>query len=100
MYTLELNEHFLRKYAKLVKKNQGLEAQVQKILLQLQEDPRQPSLRCHKVGSVVFGNVSTCKVTGDIRILWNYSKHSERTLIIYDIGGHSGGRKVYSVLFG
>jgi len=35
------------------------------------------------------------KVTGDLRIIWNFDKNNNLFLILLDLGGHEGKNKVY-----
>jgi len=36
------------------------------------------------------------KVTGDLRIIWNFNEDQIQVIDLLDIGGHSGNGKVYS----
>ena len=95
MYKLNFKEHFLKKYVKLVKRDQKLDEKIRKVLNKLSADPKDTSLKCHHVYSPIFGKLWTCRITGDLRIIWDYSKEHILILDIFDIGEHEGKRKVY-----
>ena len=65
------------------------------VLERLAADPRDPTLRSHKVtawdGRVAF----SVEVTGDLRIIWRYNEGEADLLDLIDLGGHSGAGKVY-----
>ena len=91
MFNLVLTTYFAKKLKKLVSKNQSLKEKVKSTLLGLAENPNNPKLRSHKVSDVY-----SSRVTGDIRIIWQYGKDGEIQIReLLDIGGHSGAKKVY-----
>jgi hypothetical protein len=59
-------------------------------LKQLEQNPHNLSLRTHKVAysKSLQSDVYSIRVTGDLRILWCYSKDNPSMVILYDIGGH------------
>ncbi len=59
-------------------------------------DPFYPGLKTHKVNSRLFGNAFSSRVTGDIRIIWKFDDNKTLTLLLMDLGGHSGRGKVYN----
>lgn len=61
----------------------------------LAENPNNPSLKSHKVDTPKFGKAYSSRVTGDLRIIWEYSKGGFQILDLLDIGGHSGKGGVY-----
>ncbi len=68
-----------------------MQDKVSKTLTSISKDPMNPSLRSHKVG-----NYWSSRVTGDIRIIWEYGNDDKVNVIeILDVGGHSGSNKVY-----
>lgn len=95
MFALEPTDPFLRQYVKMIRRDPLLGARVQKALSRLKEDPRQQSLKSHKVDTSRYGERWSSRVTGDVRIIWDYDARGRLVLILFDIGGHSGGKKVY-----
>ncbi len=94
MYKLVFHQKFLRKSAKLTKRNHALETDVLQTLQQLSENPFEPSLHTHKVtdiGDLAFSS----KITGDLRIIWDFGDEEINIIELFDIGGHSGKNKVY-----
>lgn len=86
MFEIEFSNYFKKQYKKLIKNNPALEKRIDTALTKLVESPEKVS---HRVGSYW-----SCRVTGDIRIIWNYKK-GELVLILLKIGGHSGTGDVY-----
>lgn len=94
MYGIDTSDIFDKKYLKLIKNDKPLEKKIQKTIQQLSQDPFYPSLKTHLVILSKWGKVYSSWVTGDIRIIWQ-QKNEELVLLLIDIGGHSGGAKVY-----
>jgi mRNA-degrading endonuclease YafQ of YafQ-DinJ toxin-antitoxin module len=93
MYKLQFRKYFVKKYLKLIKNDLSLKLKVVKIFEQLEAEPFHPSLKSHKVQ-----HVYSSRVTGDIRIIWQYNPDNNneiQILELLDIGGHSGGNRVY-----
>jgi len=86
MFSVEFSDYFKKQYQKIIKNNLVLEKRIDKALLNLVKNPESVS---HKVGEFW-----SCRVTGDIRIIWEY-KNGELVLILLKIGGHSGSKSVY-----
>lgn len=96
MYKLVSNSNFKKKYKKLIKKNSELQSVILKFMTTLANDPLFPSIKTHKVMSRNFSETYSSRVTGDIRVIWVYGKEEQMRIIdLLDIGGHSGGNKVY-----
>lgn len=58
------------------------------------EGPFYPSLETHKVQTRFLGERWSSSVSGDVRIIWDFS--NDRILILLlDIGRHNGKKKVY-----
>ena len=95
MFELRFQDYFFRKYTKLVKNNKSLDGKIERALQRLASNPKDPSLDCHRVLSAKFGSLWSCRVTGDLRIIWDYDNEELEVLDIFDIGGHEGARKVY-----
>jgi mRNA-degrading endonuclease YafQ of YafQ-DinJ toxin-antitoxin module len=86
MFVVEFSEYFKKQYQKLIKNNPNLERRIDTALLKLVKNPESVS---HKVGEFW-----SCRVTGDLRIIWEYKK-GELVLVLLKIGGHSGSSSVY-----
>ena len=95
-YRLRFTKSFENRYIKLLKKNRQLKEKVDRTLEILKNNPFNPSLKTHKVVSRNVGEAFASGVTGDIRIIWHFDKFEILVIILLDIGGHSGSRKVYS----
>ena len=76
----------LSKNKKLIKNNKTLENRIDTALIKLSENPEQISYK--------VGNFWSARITGDIRIIWEY-KNNQMVLLLLKIGGHSGGKSVY-----
>lgn len=95
MYKLFPSENFKRQYKKLTDKNFALKNKVIKTFEYLQQNPFLPQLKSHKVESKNCGKRFSSSVTGDIRIIWDFSDNEVNVLDLFDLGGHFGGNKVY-----
>ena len=94
MYQLIFGDSFWKLYKHECGRNRQLKQKVVKALKQLATDPKQLGLKAHKVGTRQFGERWAIWVTGDLRIIWDYSQDKGRLLVL-GLGGHSGGKKVY-----
>lgn len=95
MYTLKASDKCTKKYSKLTSKDSRLKDILRPVLNKLQLDPFYPGLRTHKVNSKRYGVKRSSRVTGDIRIIWEFY-NSKIYIHLLDIGGHSGSGKVYN----
>lgn len=95
MFHFNLQPRFIRRYAKLVKHSPALEAEIESVLERLADNPRNPDLKSHKVSAWDKRLAFSSSVTGDLRVIWRYSKTDIEVLDLIDIGGHSGSKKVY-----
>ena len=93
-YQLGFTKKTAKKYKKLTTKNIHLQEKVQEVLKILVEDPFHSKLKTHKVQITNYGIVYSSSVTKDIRIIWDFEKEKV-TIILLDIGGHSGSKGVY-----
>lgn len=59
----------------------------------LRENPFNSRLYAHFVRISSLGKVYSSRVTGDIRVLWFFKDNG--VIVLYRIGGHSGGSKGY-----
>ena len=94
-YKLSPTLYFKRKYLKLIKQNQDLKVRLIKTFELLKINPFLPNLRTHKVDSKIKNGVFSSRVTGDLRIIWEFSDTVVEVLDLLDIGGHDGNSGVY-----
>lgn len=94
MYTLNVTTYFKKKYKKFARDKKTAN-KIDNTLNILPQDRYFPSLKTHRVKVKKFKSVWLSRVSGDLRILWNHSKDGVYVLDILDLGGHSGGNKVY-----
>lgn len=95
MFSLNLTNYFKHKYDRITTKNVLLKKKTEKTLLLLSKNPLHNSLKTHKVESKKFEVKFSSIVSGDIRVIWDYGEKGLSVLDILDMGGHSGGGKVY-----
>jgi mRNA-degrading endonuclease YafQ of YafQ-DinJ toxin-antitoxin module len=92
----EFQKKFIRKEKKLFGKNHAIRNIVDKTIICLLKNPHNPVLRTHKTSTKASKEkVFSSRVTGDIRIIWKFSKEDKEVIEILDIGGHEGRDKVY-----
>ena len=94
-YKLSPTPYFARKYKKLIKNNYNLKSKIVSVFEFLQTNPFLPNLKTHKVDSKVKSEVYSSSISGDLRIIWEFSQDKVRVLDLLDIGGHSGKNSVY-----
>jgi mRNA interferase YafQ len=95
MYSFNPTQTFVKKTKKLINKNKKLEIRLEKVLDKLQVDPFDTSLKSHKVTTKHGETAYSSRVTGDIRIIWDFNGTDVYILDLIDIGGHSGNTGVY-----
>jgi mRNA-degrading endonuclease YafQ of YafQ-DinJ toxin-antitoxin module len=96
MYTIFQTQHFLRKAHKLLRKNPQLDAKLSQSIHSMEHDPFNASLKTHAVIAHLDGRSAMSSfVTKDLRIIWRLSNGHIRFINLLDLGGHSGGGKVY-----
>lgn len=94
MYAVIFTNTFWIKYHLLVKAP-PIKKKVVKALQLLAENPRHPSLRSHKVMSQHYGEKWSSSLTGDLRIIWEYSQDETLTILVLTLGSHTGKHRVY-----
>jgi mRNA-degrading endonuclease YafQ of YafQ-DinJ toxin-antitoxin module len=93
-YKIGFNQKFLRKIKTIYKKDKVLYAKYLKVIERVGKDPFAGGLRTHSTGVIDHGRIFSSRVTGDIRVIWCIEQ-KEKRIILLDIGGHEGGKKVY-----
>jgi mRNA-degrading endonuclease YafQ of YafQ-DinJ toxin-antitoxin module len=94
-YTLSPKLYFTRKYVKLIKNNQKLMSKIEAVFGIMYNDPFAATLKTHKVRAKIGFEAYSSRVSGDIRIIWNFDKDKIWIIDLFDIGGHSGSQSVY-----
>jgi mRNA-degrading endonuclease YafQ of YafQ-DinJ toxin-antitoxin module len=95
MFLANTTPYFLKKAQKIVNKNLTLAKQIDNCIQNLLLNPKNPTLKSHKVVTPKFGTCYSSSVNGDLRIIWDYSDDQLFVLDLLDIGGHSGSGSVY-----
>ena len=95
MFRLQVSLSYKDSLDRFVKTDRILKKRLMTALKKLSLDPAHPSLKSHKVNTSKYGVQWSSRVTGDIRIIWKYGTSERLIIILLDIGGHSGSRKVY-----
>lgn len=93
-YELLATQEFRKIAAKLIKSDKSLSDKILKVLRILAIDPFYKGLKTHKVNTRNHGEKYSSRVTGDLRIIWDFV-NGKAIIITFTIGGHSGSRKVY-----
>jgi mRNA-degrading endonuclease YafQ of YafQ-DinJ toxin-antitoxin module len=93
-YKLVVTKEFEKAYKSYIKKDKQLKEKFDVNILKLLNDPFYKGLRTHKVNTRDHGLKYSSKLTGDLRIIWDFSENSS-SVILLTIGGHSGKDKVY-----
>lgn len=95
MYELRFSRNFENRYKMFCGKNLRLRRKVEKTLSLLMENPRCPSINSHKVNSRGYGVRWSSRVTGDLRVIWDYDESNRLVILVLSLGGHSGEKSVY-----
>lgn len=95
MYKFLYSNHFARKYKKLLKSDPGINKKARRFFVLMEKSPFSSNLKTHKVISKTSDIAWSSMVTGDLRIIWDFSKTKPGYIDLLDIGGHSGKGKVY-----
>ena len=96
MYRLDFTPQFRERVDKLTKRNLQLKKRLKVNLTKLQEDPKHGSLESHLVETKNYGKQWSSSITGDLRIIWDYSPDEPSVIILVDFGGHTGKHAVYN----
>ncbi len=95
MFVLRFHSRFLKKWEWYSSRDPSVDVSIAAALKRLELDPLMPALRSHKVRDRNNRIVFSSRVTGDLRILWDYRDAEAHVIDLLDLGGHSGKRKVY-----
>lgn len=92
-YIIIPQKNFERKLNLFYKKDKDLYAIIIHIMEKLEINPFDRTLHTHKVNSVRGNGTYSSRVTGNIRIIWIVQ--GSQIIILLDVGGYSGSKKVY-----
>lgn len=96
MFILKSTKSFDNEYLKLIKRDKKLENKIIKILKIIANNPFDNCLKTHKVNTRNLGIKFSSRINGDLRVIWDFDERNNLILVLLDIGGHSGNRKVYN----
>ncbi len=63
--------------------------------ISLEKNPFELKLKTHKVQSKVVYKAWSSRISGDLRVIWDFNQDKIGVINLLDIGGHSGKNKVY-----
>ena len=92
-YIVIPQKSFERKLHLFYKKDRDLYTLIIRVMGKLEVNPFDRLLHTHKVNSVKDNGAYSSRVTGNIRIIWVVQ--GSQIIILLDVGGHSGSKKVY-----
>ena len=92
-YQLSPQSRYVRDWKHVCKNNRVLSEKICKVHEKLGTNPFLKGLGTHKVSTVIGENRYSTRVTGDLRIIWEFDNNT--VIILLALGGHSGSRKVY-----
>ncbi len=95
MFKIKQSKSFTKEIKKLIKQKKITEDEVIKVIYKLAQDPFDKTLKSHKVDTRILGKQYSSRLDGDLRIIWNFDKQENLTLLLLDLGGHSGNKGVY-----
>lgn len=93
-YEIITTKSFIKSFDKLAKRNNSLANKIIDTLEQMGIDPFYQGLRTHKVQSKNYGIAYSSRVTGDIRIIWDFKKGSP-VILALTVGSHTRKISVY-----
>jgi len=95
MYKLSLSKQFIKSLKKLLDSRRVSKLLIEKTFDFLAADPFDKKLKTHKVNTKNLGVQYSSRVDGDLRIIWNFDQDQKINIMLLDIGGHEGNKKVY-----
>ena len=93
-FQIKTSGNFERELERYHKLNKKIGKKILDTLVQLSNNPFYRGLYTHKVNSHCYGKAYSSRVTGDIRILWDF-QNGITVILILSVGGHSGGKAIY-----
>jgi len=78
---------FLRDYKKYRRDN-AVKKQVRQVFKLLKQNPFKSQLRTHRVNVPSLGFIYSSRVTGDIRLLWEFDEENHLVIIALRLRGH------------
>jgi len=88
MFNIVKSKLFDKKSKKITKNNPKLAVKIANVVDSLQVNPLFPSLGSHKVNTPKFGQCFSSRVTGDVRIIWQYDNENRLEILeLLDLGG-------------
>jgi mRNA-degrading endonuclease YafQ of YafQ-DinJ toxin-antitoxin module len=87
-YQLRLSSKFKKALKKYSKKNKQLQKKVIEVLDIMSRDPFDRTLRTHKVTNPRFSHAWSSRVTGDVRIIWDFDEDENAVILLFEVGGH------------
>lgn len=95
-YKLEFSISVIKSIKKNFKNNTVLQKAFKKTRDLLFNDPFYPSLKTHKVDTILNSDVYSSRINGDWRIIWQFDEESKTaTILCLELGTHSGANQVY-----
>lgn len=95
MYKLEFEKGLWKTVEKIAGKDKKLWSRIELAINRLKQDPYNPSLRTHKVNTRRYGEKRSSRITGDLRLIWDFDEHNRLVILVLDLGGHSGKDGAY-----
>jgi Txe/YoeB family toxin of Txe-Axe toxin-antitoxin module len=82
MFEVNFTKYSAKKAQKLLKHDKILHIRFKFVIDQISQDPFENVLRTHKVDSKLFGEKYSSRLTGDLRIIWDFDKTTKIIEII------------------
>lgn len=95
MHKLEPTKYFKKHLLKLIKSGRLTVAKFDSFAMSLARNPFDKSLRTHKVKTQKLGHRYSSRLTGDLRVIWDFDETKQLVILLLDLGGHEGKRAVY-----
>ncbi len=95
MYTPFSSPTYDKAYKKLIKGDLEKEKRAKKAVKLMRIDPFYPSLKSHRVSTRHFGEKWSSRITGDLRIIWDFDETRKHIILLFAIAKHSGSHREY-----
>lgn len=96
MYNFNPTKRFRKELNKLLKSKRLSTNLFDEITTILSANPFDPRLKTHKVSTKNLGRRYSSRIDGDLRIIWDFDENDNLVLLLLDLGGHEGAKRVYS----